>query len=54
MISQSNVVATLLYLAAFLGWLAVLAFVARARYRVGARRSETRWWISITAPRTQI
>ena len=47
MISQSYVVGTLLYLAAFLAWLAVLVFVARALYRVGARRSDTRWWISV-------
>ena len=47
MMSLQYVVGTVLFLVAALGWLAVVAFVARALYRVGVRRNETKWWISV-------
>jgi hypothetical protein len=45
----ADVLWTIVFLVAFLGYFFVLLFVARALYRVGARRSTTGWWISVWA-----
>jgi hypothetical protein len=42
-----DVLWTIVFLIGFLGYFFVVLFVARALYRVGARRSTTGWWISV-------
>ena len=44
---QSDVVWTIVFVVALLAWLSVIVFIARALYRVGARRNATKWWISV-------